>query len=236
MVITFSDLKHKLSVKYGVEYRMCPVGADNVNGRVERKIQEIKRSLKKCIENNHPSILQWETLGQRTCNSINNVPIGVGNKSEMLENLDILMPNRLILGRNNSRCPTAPLIIKNNAQQIIESNDKIFESWFKEWLISYIPKLIKNQNGLLLKGIYVGEVVFLKSEQEFDCIYQYGIVTATVQSRAGTIRLVEVEYQNPGENIKHRTSRGVCDLVVIHQVDEIDLSKELYELSKYEEY
>ena len=88
------------------------------------------------------SILQWETLGQQICNSINNVPIGVGNKSEMLENLDILTPNRLILGRNNSRCPTAPLILKNDARRIIESNDKIFESWFKEWLISYVPKLI----------------------------------------------------------------------------------------------
>ena len=115
MVISFSDLKHKLSVEYGVEYRTCPVGAHNVNGRVERKIQEIKRSLKKCIEKNHLSILQWETLGQQICNSINNVPIGVGNKSEMLENLDILTPNRLILGRNNSRCPTAPLILKNDA-------------------------------------------------------------------------------------------------------------------------
>ena len=72
-------------------------------------------------------------------------------------------------------------------------------------------------------------------EQEFDRIYQYGIVTATVQSRDGTIRLVEVEYQNPGENIKRCTNRGVCELVIIHQVDEIDLSKELYELGKYEE-
>ena len=107
-------------MEYGVEYRTCPVGAHNVNGRVERKIQEIKRSLQKCIENNYLSILQWETLGQQICNSINNVPIGVGNKSEMLENLDILTPNRLILGRNNSRCPTAPLIIKNDARRIIE--------------------------------------------------------------------------------------------------------------------
>ena len=138
----------------------------------------------------------------------------------MLENLDILTPNRLILGRNNSRYPTAPLIIKNDARRIIESNDKIFESWFKEWLISYVPKLIKKTKWFVTeRNFCVGDVVlFLKSEQEFDRIYQYGIVTATVQSRGGTIKLV-VEYQNPGENIKRRANRGVRELVVIHQVD-----------------
>ena len=77
-------------------------------------------------------------------------------------------------------------------------------------------------------------VLFLKSEQEFDRIYQYGFVTATVQSRDGTMRVFE--YQNPGKNIKRRTNRGVRELVVMNQVDEIDLSKELYELGKYEEY
>ena len=156
----------------------------------------------------------------------------------MLENLGILTPNRLILGRNNSRCPTAPLIIKNDARRIIESNDKIFESWYKEWLISYVPKLIKKPKWSVTKrNLCVGDVVlFLKSEQEFDRIYQYGILTAPVQSRDGTIKLAEVKYQNPGENTKRHTNRGVRELVVIHQVDEIDLSKELYELGKYEEY
>ena len=119
----------------------------------------------------------------------------------MLENLDILTPNRLILGRNNSRCPTAPLILKNDARRIIESNDKIFESWFKEWLLSYVPKLIEKPKWFNTeRNLCVGDVVlFLKSEQEFDRIYQYGIVTTTVQSRDGIVRLVEVEYQNPGE-------------------------------------
>ena len=233
MVIAFSDLKHKLIVEYGVEYKTCPVGAHNVHGKVERKIQEIKRSLKKCVEKNHLSVLQWETLGQQISNSINNVPIGLGNKCEMLENLDILTPNRLILGRNNGRCPTEPLMIQNDARRIIESNNQIFEAWFKEWLKSYVPTLIKKPKWFKTeKNLCVGDIVlFLKSEQEFDRTYQYGIVTATVESRDGIVRMVEVEYQNPGENVKRRTNR-VRELVVIHQIDEISISKELYELAR----
>ena len=78
----------------------------------------------------------------------------------MLENLHILMPNRLILRRNNSRCLTAPLIIKNDALQIIESNDKIFKSWFKEWLISYVPKLIKKPKWFVTeRNLCVGDAL-----------------------------------------------------------------------------
>ena len=39
-------------------------------------------------------------------NSINNMPIGLGSKVECIENLDILTPNRLTLGRSNNRCST----------------------------------------------------------------------------------------------------------------------------------
>ena len=51
---------------------------------MERKIQDIKRSLKKMVDKNRLSVLQWETLGQQISNSIN-MPIGLGNKTELLE-------------------------------------------------------------------------------------------------------------------------------------------------------
>ena len=106
------------------------------------KIQDIKRSFKKNVNKNRLSVLQWETLVQQISNSINNVHIGLGNKAEMLENLDILSPNRLILGRNNTRSPTAPLQINHDVRKTIESNNEIFKAWFREWLTSYIPTLI----------------------------------------------------------------------------------------------
>jgi hypothetical protein len=74
-------------------------------------------------------------------------------------------------------------------------------------------------------------VLFLKSEKEFDLQYRYGIVATTYESRDGLTRTVDVEYQNAGENIKRRTRRGIRELVVIHSVDEIGISRELYELA-----
>ena len=51
------------------------------------------------------SILQWETLAAEISNSINNIPLAIGNITGDLENLDLITPNRLQLGRNNDRRP-----------------------------------------------------------------------------------------------------------------------------------
>ena len=114
MVIGFANIQHQLSVEYGVEFKTCPVGAHYMHGKVERKTQQIKKSINKTVNNERLSVIQWETLCQQIENSINNVPIGVGNKTECIENLDILTPNRSILGRNNDRSSTAPLVLKSS--------------------------------------------------------------------------------------------------------------------------
>ena len=72
------------------------------------------------------------------------------------------------------------------------------------------------------KGVSVGDVVlYLKTEQEFDLNYQYGIVRSINKSSDGRVRTIEVEYQNHSEKIKGLTVRGVRDIVVIHRVEEL---------------
>ena len=169
------------------------------------------------------SVIQWETVGLQISNSINNMPIGIGNKTENIENLDILTPNRLLLGRNNDRCPTVPLQLSQDHKRVIETNSKIFKAWFHSWLVSYVPTLVERpkwyEND---QEISVGDVIlFLKSEQEFDLQYQYGIVISVNKGRDGYVRTIDVEYQNHNENIKRKTVRGVRDIVVIHRVDEL---------------
>ena len=182
------------------------------------------------IDQNRLSIIQWESLGQQVANGINNMPIALGNKVECLENLDILTPNRLILGRNNNRCPAEPLEVKDDHRRIIESNREIYEVWFKEWLVSCVPSLVDRPKWFVTDRNVGDVVLFLKSEQEFDRHYQYGIVKVTYESKDGIVRVVEVEYQNSSESVKRTTKRGVRDLVVIHEADEIGISAELDQL------
>ena len=179
------------------------------------------------------SLLQWETLGQQISNTINNLPIGLGNKCENLENSDLLTPNRLLLGRNNNRCPTAPLVLSSDVKKIVQTNEEIFSVWFKSWLVSYVPTLVPQPKWFETnKSISVGDVVlFSKSDKEFENLYQYGIIKSTYPSKDGIIRSVDVEYQNATENTKRVTKRGVRELIVIHPVDELRLSRELHDLA-----
>ena len=109
----------------------------------------------------------------------------------------------------------------------------MFKAWFKEWVVSYVPLLVDQPKWFLSdRSVAIGDVVLiLKSDKVFDLQYQYGLVVKTFESKDGIIRSVEVEYQNPGENVKRRTTRGVRELVVIHPVDELSLSEELYNLA-----
>ena len=59
------------------------------------------RNLSKLMCKMRLSLIQWETLMHQISNGINNLPIGLKNRTLELENLNLITPNRLILGRNN---------------------------------------------------------------------------------------------------------------------------------------
>ena len=60
------------------------------SGKVERRIPEIKESLEKNIQNERLSVLQWETLTSVIANTINDLPIGLGNIISDYENMDLI--------------------------------------------------------------------------------------------------------------------------------------------------
>lgn len=143
MELEYYDIKHRLHKEFGVDFETCPIGAHYVHGRVERKIKHVQESFLKATEKQRLSVLQWETLADQVANSVNNQPIATGNIVEEVENLDILTPNRLLLGRNNERSPTGNLQTTGDALKLIKANSDIFKLWFESWLISYVPTLVR---------------------------------------------------------------------------------------------
>ena len=182
------------------------------------------------MDNERLSVIQWETLLASISNSINNLPLGLGNKAESIENLDILTPNRLLLGRNNERSPTGTLSVTDDYSKMLQSNARIFKAWFKAWLISYVPELIKQTKWFKSdEQLKVGDVVlFLKSDKVFETLYQYGMVKNVYQSRDGFVHKAEIKYQNHQEKVKRTTVRGVRELVVIHRFEESSIDEVLF--------
>ena len=105
MDLCVRDIEQSLQVNYNVkiEYSTAPVGGHNFNGMAERSIQEIKGLLSKTFGGLRTDLLTLETNLAWVCNEINSLPICLGSKTEGLGSLDILTPNRLLLGRNNRR-------------------------------------------------------------------------------------------------------------------------------------
>ena len=229
MSLKMRDIQGKLNEEYGIEFKSCPVGAHYMHGRVERKIRHIRESLKRSLDGYKLSIIEWETLCAEIANCINDLPIGLMNVNTDLGNLDLLTPNRLLLGRNNDRSPIEPVEMTNKADKIIEANKEIFRVWFKCWLIEIVPKLMQQQKWF--KGdriLKIGDIVlFKKTEKELECQYKYGKIKDLKYSQDGIPRSAIVEYQNSSENTRRTTNRGIRELVLIQHVDEVGVMHEL---------
>jgi len=229
MKLCFRDSQQKLYKDAKVEFKVCPVGGHHMHGKVERKIQEIKKSIEASLFKERLSVLQWETISAEIANSINDLPLALGSITGDFDQMDLLTPNRLILGRNNDRSPTSPLQLTTNPTKFLKQNLQIFTTWFETWLITHVPKLMHQpkwfQND---RDIKVGDIVlFTKKENILSNQYQYGIIHSIEVSEDDKIRKANVRYRNHGENVDRYTFRAVRKLVMIHPVDELSLNEEL---------
>ena len=233
MNLCFQDIKRKLYCGMKVEFDTCPVGGHNFHGRVERKIRQIKDSLETTLHGDRLSLLQWETLGSQISNSINDLPIGIKGKVAELEHIDLITPNRLRLGRNNDRSPVGPMILSDQPNKFLESNEKIFQAWFEAWLITHVPNLMEQPKWFKDEyDISTGDVVlFLKQEGSFSGEYQFGMIVDVFAGKDGKIRTVNVRYRNSTEKTNRITRRSVRKLIMIHPVEELSLLKEIHAIS-----
>ena len=60
--------------------------------------------------------------------------MALGNLVSDFENLVLITPNRLHLGRNNDRSPVSPMKVTGNYQKVLEENKKVYNAWFEGWL------------------------------------------------------------------------------------------------------
>ena len=232
MKVDLSDLQQKIHHNTKVNFKVCPVQGHNMNGKVERKIKEINLSISKTLNNQRLSILQWETLAASIANQINNLPLAIGDVIGDFETLDLITPNRLLLGRNNDRSIDG-LITCDNPTKIIKDNEKCFNAWFETWLLVHVPKLMQQQKWFKNDEISVGDIVlFTKVDSVLQSRYTYGIITSLEMGNDLLPRRAKVRYRNANETVCRETYRSVRGLVKICGVDENDLISELGALAK----
>ena len=228
--LNWRDIKGQLNRSKAIEFDTCPVGGHNYQGKVERKIRTVREVLAKSLHNARLSVMEWETLCSEISNTINDLPVAIGNETEDLECLDLITPNRLRIGRNNDRSPVGPLELTGKIERLLQLKIDVFQSWWEAWLVSALPKLIPRPKWFKNdEDVKCGDIVLFNKDDGSMVVgeYKYGIIDECHIGTDGKIRSATIRYRNASEGVNRTTKRAVRSLVIIHRVDEIDLMEEL---------
>ena len=181
--------------------------------------------------------MSYETAFIYIANELNCIPICLGSKTDGLDNLDLITPSRLLLGRNNTRALSGYARF-DKPSRLIRQLDNVYSAWWDVWLseklADYIPRSKKWQKD-------VGEVgkddiiIFLKldKDQTFGTpVWRVGMVAEAIKSADGKIRKVKIKYKNATEKVFRFTERSVRSIAVLHREGEINLMDGLANANK----
>lgn len=230
MEMSMVDLTRTLDTLYrvGVDHSVCPVQAHWVHGQVERSIKDIRKLYKDVWKNVHVDVLVFETALAWISNEINNIPLCLGSKYRDLDHLDLISPNRLILGRINRRSLTGCTLM-NAPSRLMKQMEEIYQSWWTTWrnekMIDFIPQ--PKYNTKTTYQPKVGDIV-LFSRNEPDALigeaaWRVGRIAKIVVSSDGHVRTAHIEYKNYREATFRTTKRDVRNLPVLHQEGALEL-------------
>jgi hypothetical protein len=130
------SLDSYLHESLGMRVSVSSPKAHQQMGRVENKVKQIRLWLNRTNVNiDSPlSILQWETVFAKIANMVDDLPLSRGNSSNASDlGAEVITPNRLKLGRNNSRSLEGSMVLINRAlpTEILERNRKITTAFYQ---------------------------------------------------------------------------------------------------------
>ena len=233
----FRDLQHQLHRQHGIEFEVCPVSGHNMHGTVERIIRSIQESMEEC---NFKKLILHATSLQTVLkvieNQYNNLPLGYHYHQDQDNTplLKILTPNMLRVGRINSRSLDGPVRLPDKYREQLEAVEQAYDSWFRIWHESYLPKLIYKPKWFKTdQDLQEGDLVyFMKSESKLSNEYTMGKVDQVIAGKDGIIRRVIIKYYNYKEKNPHLSDRAVRSVAKIFSIDEFCLAEDLAILQK----
>ena len=178
-----------------------------MNGTAEKKTREIKALITKLLENEGIPRLQWNALASERANTINDLPLALGNIASQFENMDLLTPNRLHLTRNNDQSSVGPMMVTNNPKKFLFINEKLFYMLVIQ-NVGYVgyfsctethdhPKWFQTDKDVKVENV----VLFLKQDNQLSSTYQYGMISELSSSSDDKIRKATVRYRKSTEAV-----------------------------------
>ena len=235
--IDIRNLEQKLVTEHGTSFKIVPVSGHNMNGLVERAIRTVQESLEESgLKTYKLNAMGLQSLCKLVENQFNNFPLGFKHSrdADNSEILKILTPNQLRHGRNNSRALDGPVRLPGSLSEMAQRVSDIYESWFKIWSTSAVPKLAHRAKWFHPhESLEKGDIVyFQKDSSGLDKRWTVGMVDEAIEGADGLVREVVIRYRNASENYDRFSNRAARSCVRLHNMDDQNLYDDLHELTQ----
>ena len=226
LAVSFTDLQGKLWKDQKLILDFSTPLAHHEHGRVESKVKALKDFLYKSRElKRKHSYVEWESIALDVAAVINNLPICHNQDDKQIEDtLGLVTPNMLLIGRNNTRCPTGyvsfeinPVKALNNIQ---EMNDRMLDL-LGQFVHRFVPGKILSDGD----QPDLGDIVLFTMKEAIrsrNIGYRYGkVIEVNVDGRVNKTR---IKYRNADEVVFREVIRNVKDLILILGSGDIDFN------------
>ena len=235
--LNLRDLFHRAYTENGVIFETCSVGGHDAHGKVERTIKSMQESLHEVgFDKMRIHALGIQTLCKQIENAYNNLPLGYrfDRSHDNTPLVKLLVPNMLRIGKINSRAMDGPVKLSADASKMLSDIQKKYETWFRIWLDSYVPKLLTvKRHFQSSRDLAPSDVVyFQKDKGGLGSPWTMGIVDQIIRGRDGKIRRVIIKYRNHKEEFDRITDRSVKGLIKLYSIDDPDLHKDLSKIQQ----
>ena len=151
--------------------------------------------------------------------------------------LKLIFPNLLRIGRNNTRALDGPITMPKNPGELMDKIVGAYESFFKVWNTSLIPKMMKASKWSAGRSepLLVGDIVYFKKiENDISSSWTVGKVVSLELGRDGIPRRAEVEYHNLSKFFaqKHITDRAARSLVKLFNIEDLTWKDDMSEVER----
>ena len=182
-----------LSAKHGTTWSGGPADSPWYQGAAEALIKSTKNALNFSIGKSRLSPFELQTALYEVANLLNERPLGY--MSPITEDISIITPNSLLLGRTLCANPGdyAPAMNLSDRVYLVES---VVTDFWKHWTDHYAPTLVHQSKWLTeQRNLKVDDVVLIADRNVMKGEYKLGIISDTHPSRDGKIRRVDVTYK-----------------------------------------
>jgi len=175
------------------EWKFSPGDSPHYQGVSESLIRTVKRAVEAIYgHGTRLSYPEYVTLGHNVANMVNSRPLSLV-PSEPGDEMAVLTPNSLILGRNKSENPRC--YPKGNSIPRTSEVNEIITRFWKKWMEIARPALMQQKKWHeKTRNLVVDDVVIVLENDALGKAYRLARVVKTIPSEDGLVRKVKVSY------------------------------------------